>query len=141
MPLNENDLEQLVQIATDFTYDLLQRKELTGKFDIDTILLYGSGARHFLGLTDKNRDFDLGIFLRKPGKNVGDIRTINIRGIPWDAGNYDNKKVEVLYNLLKPKHTDWKEYVLARRTGRWTIIRTTPILVLHPLRENLERLL
>jgi hypothetical protein len=140
MPITEKDLNKLKEIVTEFTLNLLAQKKLTGKFNIDTIILYGSGARHFLGQVSNNRDFDLNVFLRKPNKNDGDVRHLNKQGVIWDAGNYQGKKVEVLYNLLKDKHKNWKEYVLNQNSERWIIIRDKPILVLHPERENLESL-
>lgn len=140
MPITESDLDNLVQIVTDFTNNLLTQKGLTGKFKIDTIILYGSAARHFLGQVNNNRDFDLNVFLRKPNNNDGDVRQLNKRGVIWNAGSYDNKKVEVLYNLLKDKHADWKDYVINKRSERWVRIRNNPILVLFPTLENLVAL-
>jgi len=140
MPITEKDLIAIQTQVFDFTNDLLSKKELTGKFIIDSIILYGSAARHFLGQVNDNRDFDLNIFLIKPTKSKADVRNLNKRGVIWNAGNYNGKKIEVLYNRLKDGHTNWKEYVLKKNSERWNRIINNPILVLHPTRENLKTL-
>lgn len=132
MPFNDQSLNNLCKLVRTFANDELRRKLLTSSLEVDSIILYGSAARFHTNQVAQFGDFDLNVFFRAiAGYQTGDARRFNKRGGYWRAADFQEKEVQVIFNILMGGQ-NWIDSARCRTSERWQRIRTHPIVQLYP---------
>jgi len=132
MAFQNRTLVDLANHAQMYAVSQIQRKGLAESLQVANIILYGSAARYHIDDVLTYSDFDLNVFLRRMhGYRTRDARRFNRHGKYWRAPDFQDKEVQVLFNIVDYDQT-WLDSAESRKSARWDCIRKNPIVQLYP---------